>query len=255
MLKAKAGLSLRSYKMMNVVVELNIKKMKDEKILISQNRDAGILFRRDCENVMNRANDLIRHFQIFQQWKKIETLNDFIELVADPGALFDKVLLSNVNISVTGNIKLVPEKVADLLGIHRAEYLNLVAGLPIDETYCKPCQKAKIKKGERSISLHEYEGLQEYLIFSNGLFELDEPAIQSKAESLAIYATTPEQIETYNHWMNLCNMINEHKKRGLLATDDFQGFAKKLGLSFSFGDYLFHCNEMQLRAEVFKIKK
>jgi hypothetical protein len=226
-----------------------------EKILVSKNLDAVGKFQREVEYVRDKANELIGVFHAFQPWEKITSLPDFIKLCSDPKKTFDETLIANVEIKAVG-LRPDPARLADLFNISRDEFMNLVAGMPVNETECKPCQKARIRKGEKSIDLVDFEKYQEFLIFKDGAFELDNEAVKVKTESFAIYAETPQQIEVVEHWQRFCEILNKHREKGFCRDEQItQEFAQKAGLSFSEATFKFHVPEQTLVSEIFKLNK
>jgi hypothetical protein len=205
-----------------------------ETILINENRSAVAEFQRSIDDVLSRSQDLMDQFHQFQTWKRINTEDDFIQLVNDPAEYFDQVLINNVDLKSTGNLRPNPEMVAKMFDVERESWQNLVAGKPISDG-CETCKKTKIVKGQRSISLAQFQQYQEYLIFQDGRFYADESAIQAKKESFKKFAKSPEEIKLVKHHQDLVTILNEHFNKGLIGPANIQEVAKLLNpVSISF---------------------
>ena len=199
----------------------------ENRILIWNDKNAGNAFEKDVISTAEKCNSLIEAFQSFQDWKKIDTLQDWIDLVTDPGKYFDTVLITSVNLP-TGGKQANPEVLARLVQVDRENYLNIVAGKPIAEG-CKPCQKMKIKRGQTAISLSIYKQYQEYLIFNSG-FTLNEESISKKKEDFRIFAETEKQLNYYNHFVDLAKILNEHIEIGKLGPAQIDQLKSMTGL-------------------------
>jgi hypothetical protein len=202
-----------------------------ESILISENKSAVADFQRSVDLVLERSQELVDQFHQFQSWSRIRTIADFIQLVNDPADYFDMVLINNTELKSTGNLRPNPALVADLFNIDRISWQNLVAGLPISEE-CEPCKRTKIIKGQRSISLAQFQQYQQYLIFQEGRFYADEPAIQAKKEGFKKYAQSPQEIKLVKHYQELVAILNSHIKQGFAGPTAMSEIAKLMNLRF-----------------------
>lgn len=101
-----------------------------QKLLISTDRNGIAEFKKAVQATCDAAISLISIFNEFQSYEVITTEEQFSALLADPGSYFDAVLLSHVKLD-TGGRKPDPAVLAQLVGLHRDEYLNAVAGLPL----------------------------------------------------------------------------------------------------------------------------
>ena len=167
-------------------------------------------FERSVNETIEASNSLIRIFEEFQPFMRINSVMDFETLVIDPEGTFDKVLISNINLNNSFGLKPDPATAAQLFNIDRPNYLNLVAGMPIQWDDCKPCQKAKIKKGKRAISFERYRAYSDYITFEGGEFVPNPEAIEAKIQTFDVYAETPEQLQTVSHYHDLVRILNEH---------------------------------------------
>ena len=77
--------------------------MKTERILIYQDKHKANDFIKSVNAAMDQTNGLIRTFNSYQDFLKIETLEDFERLYADPLGVFDKTILQNIDIKAKGN--------------------------------------------------------------------------------------------------------------------------------------------------------
>lgn len=205
-----------------------------EQILINERKHKCADLQRQVETTVRRCQDLIDAFHAFQDWKQIETIEDFIQLISDPAKYFDEVLLSNVDLKSTGNRRPDPGHVAKIFDIDRNSWLNLVAGVTI-KTDCEPCKKIKIRKGQTAISLSEFSSSSKYLFFDSGKFYLNQEAIDATKETFKVYAISPEQIRIVKHYRDLVTVINDHFKLGLCGWDALEKTAKSLNLLYAEG--------------------
>ena len=215
----------------------------EKRKLIWENKSETIAFEKDVISTAERCNSLLEIFESFQEWKKITTHSEWLELVGDPGEYFDEVLLANVNMSAGGR-KPDPETAAKLFGIDRDNYLNMVAGKRIVESECKPCQKLKIRKGTSAISLYQYQSNQDYLTFDSGRFYLNADAIEQKKEGFKIFLETEKQAEYYNHFVNLAKILNEHISINKLGGVQIEQLRSMTGLLLLNGKLIL--NDMKL---------
>ena len=225
----------------------------EKRKMIWENKGEAIAFEKLIVNTMERCNSLIETFELFQDWKRIESLEDWIELISNPQEYFDSVLLASVNLS-TGGRQADPKALARLVQIDRESYLNIVAGKPIAEG-CKPCQKMKLKKGTSAISLYQYQSNQDYLTFDSGRFYLNGVTIAKKKEDFKIYADTPSRIEVVNFWQSLCNSLNQYHDKYHINNEDKRLIGKALKLQLSEGfEGTFVINNHALSNEILNTK-
>ena len=129
------------------------------------------------EATQSEANRLIELYHNFQPWNKIQTIEDFEALCSDPIKVMDQTLQSNsgVNLQATGGKLPAPAMVAQFLDIERDNYINIVKGLKVTEG-CQSCNNTVkiIKQGQGVISFQTYKKYQDYLIFEQGQFLINE---------------------------------------------------------------------------------
>jgi len=179
-----------------------------KEVLIFNDKNGAKQFENDVIKTMSKCNSLIEIFEAFQPWQKITDITEWIDLVSSPGDQFDKALLSNVNMPTVGKVVINPGAIADIFSIDRDSYLNAVAGLPL-KTDCEPCRKANIKKGSIAITFEDYETHSDYLTFENGRFYLNQDAINLHKETFKVIATSDTQIEYYDHFVKLAEILNK----------------------------------------------
>ena len=226
-----------------------------EKICINANRDKILDFETSLESVQDAGNELITIFENFQPYKKIKTLKDFERLVKDPLSEFDEALQTNVSFQESGGKKGNPAVIASLFDIERENYIAIITGQKITGGSCKPCSKLKITTGKGVLNYTTYHNYQDYLIFNEeNRFIINESAVTLKKESFKIYAESPEAIEVYNFWVNLCDTLNELQTKGYCGDlMQFQTILKNR-LMFSYHNHLLSVNEEMLYQEIANLK-
>ena len=177
-----------------------------DKVLISTDNNALSTFKKDVQAVCDRSNELITLFGLFQSYEVITAEAQFQMLLADPGSYFDEVLLRHVKLD-TGGRKPDPAVLASLVGLHRDEYLNAVAGLPLTSD-CEPCRKAKVIPGRKAISKYQFDQYRDYLIFSAGTFTVNSEAVNNSLDRFSTYAESEAEIERYALFNDLVQMLN-----------------------------------------------
>jgi hypothetical protein len=232
--------------------------MKTEKILVWTDVNKKTTFENSVEAAQQGANDLIHIFESFQSYKKIQTLDDAESLVSDPLGLFDKTLQSNsgIDLKASGGKIPNPKVIAELYDIDRPSYISIIKGEKIVPGSCKPCAKLKIKQtGKGVLSYSTFRQYQEYLIFDQGHFSINETEVDKKKESFNYYAETPQQIEVYNFWYNACDMLNELNNRGLCGNPN--DFAKLMQgrMSWSYQANKFSVDQQSLIYEIMKFNQ
>jgi len=229
--------------------------MKKERILIYQDTHKQTDFENSVEATQQGANDLIHIFESFQSYKKITSLDDFETLVHDPLSMFDAALQTNVSFQESGGKKGNPAVIAQLFDIDRENFINIVKGQTIIEGSCKPCSKLKIKQtGKGVINYSSFRQYQEYLIFNQGHFSIDETEVDKKKETFSYYAETPKQIECYNFWNNATDILNQLATRGLLG--ELNAFSKLLNsrITYSHQAGKFSVDQQTLLYEIQSLK-
>lgn len=205
-----------------------------EQILVNENRSLSQDFQRSVDNVIAQSNELIDSFEKFQSFKVISRYEEAIELIRDPSGMMDQVLLSAVNLKVRGDITLNPGIIAQMVNVDRDSWQNLTSGRQISSD-CVPCRRIKkIRKGQKSISLAEFQQYQEYLIFNEkgARFSVNQSAVDTKKESFKSYAKSPAQIELMQHFKDLVSILNDHLQRGYCGAAAMQEISRLLKLRF-----------------------
>lgn len=200
-----------------------------EKILISTDNNALSTFKKDVQAVCDRSNELITLFGLFQSYEVITAEAQFLTLLADPGSYFDEVLLRHVKLD-TGGRKPDPAVLASLVGLHRDEYLNAVAGLPLTSDDCPECQRAKVIPGRKAISKYQFDQYRDYLLFSAGIFTVNTEAVVGSLDRFSTYATTPAEVALYEHFTGLVEMLNKHDAMYTMPNPEKKTIANTLHL-------------------------
>lgn len=180
--------------------------MKKKPIYVDVN--AANNFEKDVTAVQLNCNQLIEIFETFQPFQQVRTYNDWLTLVTDPVKTFDDLVISNVNLKVTGTVKIDPAAVAKMISLDRENYLNLVAGKPL-KTDCEPCKKISIKNGQTAISLSEYMRFADYLLFEDGLFYINQVEVDNHKKTFEVFAESPSAIELLNRYESLVDTLND----------------------------------------------
>jgi len=229
--------------------------MTDKKILISTDNNAINEFKRSVTATAEAASSLIELYHTFQPWKRITTVEDFISLASDPADFFDSTLLDNVEIKAAG-VTPDPGKLAELVGIHRSAFLNLCSGLNIpDDGHCPPCGKVRIKRGVRAISLSEFNRYSQYLNFNSGVFSVDQSKVDADLDRFNVYATTEAEIELYNHFTALVELLNKHDAMYTMPNPEKKTIANILHLHLERAtEGAFMLNVAYLTNEIQKLK-
>ena len=215
----------------------NLVKMKQEKILIWQNQGQKQDFKQSVNNAMQKANDLINAYNSFQDFAKIETLQEFEALHGDPLGMFDETILQNIDISAKGNKQPDPAVLASLFQIDRTGFMAATGqSEPVKDADCPDCQKKtqsiKVKNVKSNAEFSRYA---EYMVFINGSFVLNNSAIETRCNEFNIYAESPEQIALFNHWQSVCNILNQHDRTYNISPSGKDQIAKALKLQLSEG--------------------
>jgi hypothetical protein len=231
--------------------------MKKERILIFTDSHKQADFENLIEATQSESNRLIELYHSFQPWNKIKTIQEFEALCSDPLGEYDRTLQNNfgVDLKSTGGLKPAPAMVAKLLDLDRENWINVIKGLKVSEG-CKSCNKTPkiIKQGQGVISFQTYKKYQDYLTFENGRFSINENAVSEKKDSFQVYAETPAQIECWNFWHNVCDVLNSLQEKNY-CTDihAFQTLLKNR-VMFSYANNKLNIDETALIQEINSLK-
>ena len=222
--------------------------MKTEKILISTDNGRITEFKKAVVGTAEACGSLVSIFNEFQSWERITTIEQFEKLVADPGGYYDDLLLRSVQLNAGGR-KADPAVLASLVGLHRAEYLNAVAGLPLTSEDCEPCRKiAKQIPGKKAVSKYQYEQYRDYLLFTAGTFSVNQEAVDADLDKFNFYISTPEEIEIYDLYHNTVKLLNKFTALSPISTTEREVIKTALKLHLSQG----HQGEFQVNVETLK---
>ncbi len=201
-----------------------------QKLLISTDRNGIAEFQKAVQGTCDAANSLISIFNEFQSYVFITAEEQFQKLLSDPGSYFDEVLLGHVKLD-TGGRKPDPAVLAQLVGLHRDEYLNAVAGLPLTSEDCEPCRKiAKQIPGRKAISKYQFDQYRDYLIFSAGSISVDQSRVDADLDRFNTYAETPAEVALCEHFTGLVEILNKHDAMYTLPNPEKKTIANTLHL-------------------------
>jgi hypothetical protein len=202
-----------------------------EKQLLFTDRNAQQELQKDVEKTQQRANSLIRLFESFQPWVKVTTPEIWMQLVSDPAKFYDDALLSHTNLSA-GGLMADPSVVAKLFSLNRDGFI-----------------------GEKAISLHEWNRVEKFLLFQNGVFEINNTALQLEKEKYKIYIENEEQQEVVSHWTELCRVLNEHHEKSYIGRNELQQIAMLCKFRFVPDTGKVYINEENIRFEILKLRR
>jgi len=204
-----------------------------EKVLLFTDRTGQQSLQNDIELIRDQANNLIHQFEAYQEWQRIKTVEDWIDLVTDPVNLFDEVLLRNVNFSAVGGKLPNPETVATIFNIDR---------------------KSFIEKTQKAISLSEFQKHEHYLIFQDKRFVINEAVINEAMTKFNIYIESEVQQKYYDHWKNLCDALNEHSKLGYVGPVTLGQLGQACGFRFVPDLGKLFLDDQKIQSEISKIQ-
>jgi hypothetical protein len=197
-------------------------------------------FIRSVNDIMLSSNKLIQAYNSYQDFTIINTLQDFEELFSDPLGMFDKTILQNIDIKAKGNKQPDPAVLSSLFQIDRPGYLAAIgqSGTVIDAD-CPDCaKKTQSIKVSRIKYNAEYNQFASYLLFVNGFFQLNNNAINEFSDTFNVYAESQDQIDLYNHWQSVCNILNAHNKKYPLGSASRDQISKALKLQQAEGKFV-----------------
>lgn len=224
------------------------------KILIYSDSGKRNEFIKSVNDTMQKANNLIQLFNSHQDFRKIETLQDFEALHADPLGVFDKTILQNIDISAKGNKQPDPSVLSALFQIDRPGYMAAVGQSEPINADCPDCaKKTQTIKVSRIKNNAEYNLYAEYLFFINGLFCLNNKAINEHCDIFNIYAESPDQISLLKHWLEVCKVLNDHNKKYPMGLSNMDQVCRALKLQQLNGTFVI--NHMALSEQIKYLKQ
>lgn len=148
-------------------------------------------FRHNVKETVKEANSLIDVFERFQEFKKIDTLDVFENLIENQVGFFDDTLIAQVSANfVKGRARIDPAPLAEMLSIDRDGYLEAVE---------------KVKITEPQYFLHK-----NFMTFTTGRFEVNPDAIEREVEKFDTYATTEKEMKIVSVVENLVTALKEY---------------------------------------------
>ncbi len=229
------------------------KIMEKQKIWVDRNREANFLI--SLQDVKERSNELITQYNSLQNWEKINTLENWLDLVSDPEAYFDRALHENIKVEGTGGKLPNAEKLAELFDIPREAFMNIVQGVSFNIEGCKPCkaQRLKIRKGKHCITLSEFTSYQNFLLFSPEGFTQDENKVKEGLKTFEKYTENSQELELYNYWVSIVDLLNSQVKKGYWGPQKLQEGCKLFGLKYA--DNRAYPDEEFIYHEILKMRK
>lgn len=182
----------------------------NEKVLIFSDRHKRATFEKAVNEAIADCNTLINIFEEFQPFMRIYSLEDAEMLIDNPGALFDQLLIENIEIKAAPGMAADPGQLAQLFSLERDSFLNLTAGKPVQIENCTPCKKMRLKPGKAVISPERYAAYKAFMNFAEGEFTINEEAVRKHEEAFDTYASTPQQLQTVSHYHDLVRILNLH---------------------------------------------
>lgn len=207
----------------------------ERKLILKDNQAEG-QFIIGLRDIQEQSNELLNLFNSLQPWKKITTIEDWLELVSNPEAYYDKTLLANVKLTETSGMQPNPELLAQLFDVPREAFIKIIQGFIYDEEGCKPCKqnKLRIRKGKPCIGPLEFQKYQEFLIFSPKGFTQDEAKVKEHLKSYEKYTQSEDELELYLYWEKLAQLFNYHSKElGLMGSAKLEEACKIFGLKYA----------------------
>ena len=204
-----------------------------EKILLFTDKQRISELQRDIEDAKERSNQLIRTFEKFQPWKKITAFDTWLDLVSDPVATFDTAILNNVSLATTGGLTPNPAVLAQVFNIDREGFI------------------ASVKK---LISLQEFKQFSKYLIFQNRGFAVAQKSVEKEMERYNYFIENDRQRAVYDHWQGLCDILNDHCKRGYIGSATLSQAGQLVGLRFVPDMIKLFVDERAILSEILKLQ-
>jgi hypothetical protein len=211
-------------------------------------------FQKSVTAAQMKCNQLIEIYQTFQPFHRISTLKDWMILVRDPVKTYDDVLISNVNLKVTGDRSVDPGPLANMIGLDRESYLNMVSGKPLKST-CLPCQKISVKKGQVAISHEEYQRYQDFLLFIDGGFSINQDEVNEYKKSYDVYAESPAAVDLIDHYEHLVNTLNDAITYHQVNYANVASLAKMFNLTSYEGKVMINEMEIALKVKYLNLQK
>jgi hypothetical protein len=197
-----------------------------EQILIYTDRARTMNFEQSVEQVAERSNQMTDLFHEYQDFRRIETYDDFLELLRDPVAMFDTALVTSADLKTMGRkLKPDPERVAELFGIDRDNYI--------------------IQTNE-GITYDEFIGYNDYLTFDNGRICVNDLKVKEKIKQFQYYASTPGQVQSMKHFQELVKVLNRHFNLGFCGPALLKQMSNLLGFRYDESEFRILLNEETL---------
>jgi hypothetical protein len=195
-----------------------------KKVLVYQNDEAIAAHEKFAKDLVICLNALLEKFRKEYNYFHCTIDQNFsFDLVSDPIKLFDSLLRANSPIKPIGGQQIDIKELAKLVGINRDMFISdFTVTLPgsVNE-YNRYGTKALFRLEPR------YKNL---ITWDTDKFVLNEKQLNENFDFFRTFAETPEQVEMYEYWENLCNMMNTHLEKGFVKEYEVHSIAGRIGL-------------------------
>jgi len=206
----------------------------EKKILIRREKEAEVKFLKTLGDTVKTGNNLIKLLNSSQFFLRIETREQAEKLISDPLAFYDQLLIDNISHDSRLNVNMVA--LSELYNIPRKMFL-MGLGVPEDQTSsCQTCGERPVGgttrislKDEAIIDAAQFENFSEFLLFRDGVFEIDNKAVEEYSDNFNIYVSNASQFELYNHYNNLADILNDAVAYHKLSSANVQELSKMFG--------------------------
>jgi len=198
------------------------------KRLIRKDTGAESQFMTGLNDTVYRGNQLIRLFNDSQSFKKIESMISFSALVADPVSYYNSILTDNIEHDTRLNVN--PQRLAELYGIPRYEYLLALGMTKEQASKCQSCEPKDITIKLKVLSENQLNEFSKFLFFKSGKLEVNNNAVEQHRDSFNIYADSPETLQIIEHYEKLCDSLNSAIEYHKLGTNSMDTLARMFGL-------------------------
>lgn len=197
--------------------------MKTQERIFLLEKTANVEFtRKKVGELETNLNNLLKVYSEKHNYWDIEI--DVWALVENPQQYYDNLLLKNSTIKAVKNFKLEPARVAETLGVPRAQFLqDIISPVPGTTGQGITQQLAMIQLNPSDKDLFDY---------IEGKFLINLPALELLLDRDRVYADKPEKLELVHYFENVRDMLNEHLKRGFLEPNNLYIIAQTFGLEY-----------------------
>jgi hypothetical protein len=195
-----------------------------EKIKIAEDTESKERIKININELIKKCNSLIRIFNKYQPFVKINSREDAESLLLGPAGYYDKVVLANIQLAQKTGLEINIQKVCELYGIDRSGYMS-----ELGITDCPGCSGPKVK-GKVNPFI-EYSSKAKFLSFEDGQFAPDSEAIEAGLDKYNVYCP-PEQVYLYRHYELLFDLLQKSLALNLIGSTQIIQICKALGNPF-----------------------